>query len=106
MLITLEETVSLINDGKILHIAADDSLLGKLPQGKWIGGTTPYFIGDDGGVLTKDKLFVNEIDFAEDIRIASYGKYNIFQIELKMKNSMNLNIQVHMKKHWLVIMKN
>lgn len=80
MLITLEETVSLINDGKILHIAADDSLLGKLPQGKWIGGTTPYFIGDDGGVLTKDKLFVNEIDFAEDIRIASYGKYNIFQI--------------------------
>ena len=80
MLITLEETVSLINDGKILHIAADDSLLSKLPKGKWIGGTTPYFIGDDGGVLTKDKLFVNEIDFAEDIRIASYGKYNIFQI--------------------------
>lgn len=80
MLITLEETVSLINDGKILHIAADDSLLCKLPKGKWIGGTTPYFIGDDGGVLTKDKLFVNEINFAEEIKIASYGKYNIFQI--------------------------
>ncbi len=80
MLITYEETVSLINEGKILHIAADDALLAKLPKGKWIGGTTPYFIGDDGGVLTKEKLYVNEIDFAEDIRIAAYGKYNIFQI--------------------------
>ena len=80
MLITLEETVSLINDGKILHIAADDSLLEKLPKGNWIGGTTPYFISDDGGVLTKEKLFVNEIDYAEEIRIATYGKYNIFQV--------------------------
>ena len=80
MLITLEETVALINEGKILHIAADDTLLKKLPRGKWIGGTTPYFIGDEGGVFTKDRLFVNEIDYAEDIRIATYGKYNIFQI--------------------------
>lgn len=80
MLITLEETVKLINEGKILHIAADDSLLEKLPAGKWIGGTTPYFVSEEGGVFTKDRLFVNEIDFAEDIAIAVYGKYNIFQI--------------------------
>ena len=80
MLITLEETIGLINEGKILHIAADDSLLKKLPKGKWIGGTTPYFISDEGGILTKEKLFVNEIDFAEDIKIAVYGKYNIFQV--------------------------
>jgi hypothetical protein len=80
MLLTLEETVSLINAGKILHIAADASLLSKLPKGKWIGGTTPYFISDDGGMLTKEKLFVNEIDYAEDVSIATYGKYNVFQI--------------------------
>ncbi len=80
MLITLKETVGLINDGKILHIAADDSLLAKLPKGKWIGGTTPYFMSEEGGILTKDRLFVNEIDFAEEIRIATYGKYNVFQI--------------------------
>lgn len=80
MLITFEETVSLINEGKILHIAADDSLLKKLPEGKWIGGTTPYFICDDGSTFTKEKLFVNVIDFAEDVRIATYGKYNIFQV--------------------------
>ena len=39
MLITLEETVKLINEGKILHIAADDQLLAQLPKGNWIGGT-------------------------------------------------------------------
>ena len=80
MLITLEEAVALINEGKILHIAADDSLLKQLPKGKWIGGTTPYFMSSSGGIFTKDKLFVNEIDYAEDIRVATYGKYNIFQI--------------------------
>ena len=80
MLITLEETIALINEGKALHIAADDSLLNKLPKGKWIGGTTPYFISDEGGIVTKDKLFVNVIDYAEDIKIAVYGKYNVFQI--------------------------
>lgn len=80
MLITFEEAVSLINEGKILHIAADDSLLKKLPKGKWIGGTTPYFISGEGGILSKEKLFVNEIGFAEEIRIAVYGKYNVFQV--------------------------
>lgn len=80
MLISLEETVSMINEGRILHIAADEQLLKKLPKGKWIGGTTPYFISENGGAFTKDKLFVNEIDYAEEIRIATYGKYNIFQV--------------------------
>ena len=80
MLITFEETVSLINEGKVLHIAADDTLLAKLPKGNWIGGTTPYFIGEEGGAFTKERLFVNEIKEAVDFRIAVYGKYNIFQI--------------------------
>lgn len=80
MLITFEETVALINAGKRLHIAGDSTLLDRLPGGEWIGGTTPYFISEEGGIHTKEKLFVNEIDFAENIRIAVYGKYNIFQI--------------------------
>ena len=80
MLITLEETVKMINEGRILHIAADDSLLKQLPKGKWIGGTTPYFISEEGGIFTKEKLFVNEIDAAVDMKVAVYGKYNIFQV--------------------------
>ena len=80
MLVTLDKATSLIKEGKTLHIAADESLLAKLPTGNWIGGTTPYFIAEDGGIFTKDKLFVNEFDFAEEIQVAVYGKYNIFQI--------------------------
>ena len=80
MLVTLEKAISLIEEGKILHIAADESLLDKLPKGKWIGGTTPYFIAEEGGLITKEKLFVNELDFAEEIKTAVYGKYNVFQI--------------------------
>ena len=80
MLVTLDQAIGLIKEGKALHIAADESLLAKLPTGKWIGGTTPYFIAEDGGIFTKDKLFVNEFDFAEEIQVAVYGKYNIFQV--------------------------
>ena len=80
MLNTLENTVSLINEGKVLLIAGDDTLLSKLPKGKWIGGTTPYFISDEGGMKTKEKLFVNVLDFAKDFKVNVYGKYNVFQL--------------------------
>ena len=80
MLITLNEAIKLINSGKTLHIAGDDSLLKQLPKGNWIGGTTPYFITKDGGVHTKEKLFVYEIDYAEETKIAVYGRYNVFQM--------------------------
>lgn len=80
MYISLDETVKMINEGKVLHIAADESLLDKLPKGRWIGGTTPYFISEDGGVFSKEMLFVYEIDYAEEVSIATYGKYNVFQI--------------------------
>ena len=80
MLVELKEAVRLINEGRTLHIAADDTLLKQLPKGKWIGGTTPYFIGDEGGIFSRDMLFVNEIDYAEEISVRVYGKYNVFQL--------------------------
>ncbi|MCR5684339.1 MAG: hypothetical protein K6G81_02820 [Lachnospiraceae bacterium] len=80
MLTTLENTISMINEGKVLLIAGDDSLLSQLPSGKWIAGTTPYFITDEGGIKTKDRLFVNEVDYATKVSVNVYGKYNVFQI--------------------------
>lgn len=59
MFVSLEKAIKLIEEGKILHIAADESLLNKLPKGNWIAGTTPYFISEEGGITTKDKLFIN-----------------------------------------------
>ncbi|MCK5268852.1 MAG: hypothetical protein KAR07_11800 [Spirochaetes bacterium] len=43
-----------------------NAILKKIKPGKWIGGTIPYFMGKDGGVLTKENfseyLLRNKID--------------------------------------------
>jgi len=48
MFVNLDQAIQLIQEGKIMHIAADESLLSQLPKGKWIAGTTPYFITEQG----------------------------------------------------------
>ncbi len=80
MFISLEETKKLISEGKLLHIAADEKLLNQLPKGNWIGGTTPYFIAEDGGIISSEKLFVDEINSAIDFKISEYDKNNIMEI--------------------------
>ena len=80
MFVNLDQAIQLIQEGKILHIAADESLLSQLPKGKWIAGTTPYFITEQGGIISKDKLFVNEIVDAVDYKTVVYDQNNIFDI--------------------------
>lgn len=80
MFVKLDEAIKLIEEGKVLHIAADESLLKQLPKGKWVAGTTPYFITDQGGITCKDKLFVNEIPHVVDYKTKVYDKDNIFDI--------------------------
>jgi hypothetical protein len=60
MLADLATTISKINEGKALFLAGDEELLKRLPKGKWIGGTIPYFMDSNGGVASKDKIFVTE----------------------------------------------
>lgn len=52
----------------------------QLPKGKWIAGTTPFFITEQGGITCKDKLFVNEISCVLDYKTAVYDSNNIFDI--------------------------
>jgi hypothetical protein len=65
MLLDFEKTSALIAEGKLLHIAGTEALLRKLPKGNWIGGSTEYFVGENGGVVTDNQLSVYELDFAE-----------------------------------------
>ncbi len=60
-LTSLQEVSAAILSGRCLSIAGDEQLLKQLPAGLWIGGTIPYFMGQDGGKTTKDELFVTEI---------------------------------------------
>jgi len=70
VLLTVKETEQLIAAGKVLSLAGDEGLLAQLPKGNWIAGTIPYFIGEEGGVETKEKIFVTELTDASADRIA------------------------------------
>ena len=79
MLMTYESAVKLIEDGKLLHISGTETLLKKLPKGKWIGGSTEYFMAKDGGIVSGDVLFVTEFPYI-NFNIKSYNAQNINQV--------------------------
>ena len=79
MLISFEETSKLIEAGKLLHIAGTEALLKKLPRGRWIGGSTEYFMTKDGGKVSGNLLFVTEFSY-KDFIIKSYSVEDISQI--------------------------
>ncbi|MBI5742945.1 MAG: PAS domain S-box protein [Elusimicrobia bacterium] len=60
-MLELSELKQKIAAGGFYFIAADESLLTDLPKGDWIGGTTPYFMTDNGGLQTRDKAYVLEL---------------------------------------------
>jgi hypothetical protein len=81
VMFTVNEVITLINEGKKLLIAADEKLLRQLPKGDWIGGSIPYFMSEKGGETSRDKLFVNELpNFTSKIEIKEYTDKNINQI--------------------------
>ena len=79
MLMSFESTSRLINEGKLLHIAGTESLLKKLPMGKWIGGSTEYFMAKDGGKVSGDLLFVTEFPY-KNYFIKAYDASEINQV--------------------------
>ena len=79
MLITFQEASKLIEDGKLLHIAGTEKLLKKLPKGKWVGGSTEYFMAKEGGKISDELLFVTEFPY-KNFAIKSYDTKNIPQV--------------------------
>ena len=75
MLMNFEKTAELIENGKLLHIAATEGLLRKLPRGNWIGGSTEYFM-DAEGMICGEQLFVTQLDYA-DFVIKTYDTATI-----------------------------
>lgn len=64
-LVDLAEARALIEAGATLAVAGDAELLAQLPKGNWIGGSTPYFMADDGGTCRNDRVFVHRFDMGE-----------------------------------------
>lgn len=81
MITTVENVKKMIAEEKKLVIAADEKLLRTLPQGDWIGGTIPYFMTGEGGRISRDELFVNEMpSYLSSVRIALYNEEKLHEI--------------------------
>jgi hypothetical protein len=79
----LEAVKAKIQAGEFLSIAADESILAQLPAGNWIAGTIPYFMDEDGGKISRDKIFVHSISGAQSNnppRITIYDANSISRI--------------------------
>ncbi|MDC7125409.1 MAG: hypothetical protein PQJ46_07570 [Spirochaetales bacterium] len=81
ILISIEEANDLIDSGKNLLFAGYENVLKQLHKGSWIGGTTPYFVAQNGGELNTEKVFVTEIpDYISNIDIQMMDEENISSI--------------------------
>lgn len=70
LFVSLPEAIELVNSGVTAFISGAEAALQALPRGNWIGGTTAYFVTDDGGVCTDDRLFCTVFDEAANARSA------------------------------------
>ncbi|MEN9445390.1 MAG: hypothetical protein RIS47_2281, partial [Bacteroidota bacterium] len=73
-LCTLDEARALVDAGKILLISGAEAALAKLPLGKWIGATTPYFMQFSGCVYNETMLFITDFtELVSGFKVASYS---------------------------------
>jgi len=73
-LISVAAAADLIRQGQSLALAGTENALRQLPAGAWIGGTIPYFMVAEGGVVEGDeRVFVTELGHLGAVRVASYG---------------------------------
>jgi len=80
-LYTLAEVSEMIVHGSKLILSADESVLEKLPPGNWIGGSIPYFMTDQGGTFSKDKIFVDDLsNYGLDYTFKTYNEEDIHTI--------------------------
>ena len=79
MLLSFNDASDMIARGRLLHISGTETLLKKLPKGNWIGGSTEYFMTEDGGKVTNEMLFVTEPHFHK-CKIKTYDGKSISKI--------------------------
>ena len=81
-LVTVEAVSAAIESGKVMWLAADEALLRQLPKGRWIGGSVPYFMAQDGGQISRDRVYVAELppDIATRLQVRFYDTGSIHKI--------------------------
>jgi len=78
VLFTADQVKDMIKNGSRLILAGDEKVLKQLPIGSWIAGTIPYFMAEEGGAFSQDKIFVTEVPaYATGARISVYEENTI-----------------------------
>lgn len=78
---TLEEVSVKIQNKESLFLAGDETLLARLPRGKWIAGTIPYFMAEAGGEFSQNKIYVTELpEYISEIKVKAYTKDTLSSI--------------------------
>jgi len=81
VLYTIAEVKSKIEQGRGLLLAGDEASLRQLPAGNWIGGTIPYFVGEAGGLSTREKIYVTEVpDYVQSFEVKVYNTESIANV--------------------------
>ena len=73
MFVSRSEAAAVIGTGAVALLAGSEAALASLPPGQWIGGTTVYFMTDQGVVVDTERLFCTVIDEAVEARIAHFA---------------------------------
>lgn len=81
-IMTTDEAAAAIAKGNMLILAGDEQALRKLPKGRWIAGTIPYFItSEKGGIVTRDQIFATDLtDLVTGVEIAQYDSNSISRV--------------------------
>ena len=83
-LMDLPDALVAIRSGAYLSIAADAALLRRLPPGNWVAGSIPYFMAQDGGETSRQKLFITELPtHAGAPLLRWYDVHNLHKVALE-----------------------
>lgn len=72
-MMSVAEASQKIEAGATLVLAGSEKALSQLPKGKWIGGTSVYFVTEEGGKVDHENVFVTEIEKAVNARAVVYA---------------------------------
>jgi hypothetical protein len=88
VMFSVDDVAAKIRAGKRLWLGGDEQLLRQLPAGDWVGGTIPYFIAENGGLFSRDRIYVTELpSYALGASIKEYDETSIAKIYTDMPSN-------------------
>lgn len=80
-LLPIDDAAALIRAGAALAVAGRPAALAALPPGNWIGGSTPYFMTETGGVIVgDDQVFVSDFSAFPAATVACFDAESLERI--------------------------